>query len=127
MAKKQYQRETAEKIFENVLNSFGSGVQGHQALIRYKKQRQREDETVDMLKTREAEEKQKCLRADLAQLRSQQEQTLETLDTRIDAKMKRRTQAIMNKFYGLLGNRSGSRNIGAHSREAETEIQRASK
>ena len=119
MAEKQYQRETAEKIFENVLNSFGSGVQGHQALIRYKKQRQREDETVDKLKTREAEEKQKCLRADLAQLRSQQEQTLETLDTRIEAKMKRRTQAIMNKLYGLLGNRSGSRNIGAHSRASK--------
>ena len=68
--------------------------------------------------TREAEETEICLRADLAQLRSQQEQTLGILDTRIDAMMERRTQAIMDKLDGLLGNRIGSRNIGAHSREA---------
>ena len=47
MAKKQYQRETVEKIFEILLNRFGSGVQGHQAMMRFKKQRQREDETID--------------------------------------------------------------------------------
>ena len=44
MAKKQYQRDTAEKIFEN---RFGSGVQGHQAMIRFEKRKQREDETID--------------------------------------------------------------------------------
>ena len=33
-------RDTAEKIFEVLLNRFGSGVQGHQ-------RRQREDETID--------------------------------------------------------------------------------
>ena len=44
MAKKQYQRDTAEKIFEILLNrGLGSGVQGHQAMMR----RQREDETID--------------------------------------------------------------------------------
>ena len=47
MAKKQYQRDTAEKIFEILLNRFGSGVQGHQAMMRFKKRRQREDETID--------------------------------------------------------------------------------
>ena len=47
MAKKQYQRDTAEKIFEILLNSFGSGVQGHQAMMRFEKRRQREDETID--------------------------------------------------------------------------------
>ena len=47
MAKKQYQRDTAEKIFEILLNSFGSGVQGHQAKMRFEKRRQREDETID--------------------------------------------------------------------------------
>ena len=47
MAKKQYQRETAEKIFEILLNRFGSGVQGHQAMMRFEKRRQREDETID--------------------------------------------------------------------------------
>ena len=47
MAKKQYQRNTAEKIFEILLNRFGSGVQGHQAMMRFEKRRQREDETID--------------------------------------------------------------------------------
>ena len=44
MAKMQYQRDTAEKI---LLNRFGSGVQGHQAMMRFEKRRQREDETID--------------------------------------------------------------------------------
>ena len=46
-AKKQYQRDTAEKIFEILLNRFGSGVQGHQAMMRFEKRKQREDETID--------------------------------------------------------------------------------
>ena len=45
-AKKQYQRNTAEKIFEILLNRFGSGVQGHQAMTRFEERRQREDETI---------------------------------------------------------------------------------
>ena len=47
MAKKQYQRDTAKKIFEILMNRFGSGVQGHQAMMRFEKRRQREDETID--------------------------------------------------------------------------------
>ena len=47
MAKKQYQRDTAEKIFEILLNRFGSGVQGHHAMMRFEKRRQGEDETID--------------------------------------------------------------------------------
>ena len=47
MAKKQYQRDTAEKIFEILLNRFGSGVQGHQAMMGFEKRKQREDETID--------------------------------------------------------------------------------
>ena len=47
MAEKQYQRDTAEKIFEILLNRFGSGLQGHQAMMRFEKRRQREDETID--------------------------------------------------------------------------------
>ena len=47
LAKKQYQRDTADKIFEILLNRFGSGVQGHQAMMRFEKRRQREDETID--------------------------------------------------------------------------------
>ena len=37
MAKKQYQRDRAEKIFEILLNRFGSGVQGHQAMMLFEK------------------------------------------------------------------------------------------
>ena len=47
MAKKQNQQDAAEKIFEILLNRFGSGVQGHQAMMRFEKWRQREDETID--------------------------------------------------------------------------------
>ena len=47
MAKNQYQRDTAEKVFEILLNQFGSRVQGHQAMMRFEKRRQREDETID--------------------------------------------------------------------------------
>ena len=44
MAKK---RDKAEKIFEILLNCFGSGVQEHQAMMRFEKRRQSEDETID--------------------------------------------------------------------------------
>ena len=47
MAKKQYQRDTAKKIFEILINRFESRVQGHQAMMRFKIRRQREDETID--------------------------------------------------------------------------------
>ena len=47
MAKKQYQRDTAEKNIEILLNRFGSGVQGYQAMMRFEKRRQRENETID--------------------------------------------------------------------------------
>ena len=47
MAKKQYQRDTAEKICEMLSNRFGSGVQGHLSMMRFEKRRQREDETID--------------------------------------------------------------------------------
>ena len=43
----------------------------------------------------------------MEKLRSHQEHTLGTLDTRIDAMTERRTQAIMDRLEGLLGNRSG--------------------
>ena len=46
MAKKQYQRDTAEEFFEILLIRFSSGVQGHQAMMRFEKRKQREDETI---------------------------------------------------------------------------------
>ena len=72
VAKKQYQRDTAaEKIFEILLNRFGSGVQGHQAMMRFQKRRQRENETIDkflddleMLRRRQTDESNR--RMDLA-------------------------------------------------------------
>ena len=45
-AKKQYQRDTAEKMFEILLNRFGSEDQGHQAMMRFEKRRQRKDEKI---------------------------------------------------------------------------------
>ena len=59
--------------------------------------------------TREAEQRELRLRDDIEKLRTQQEQTLGTLDTKIDAMMERRTQAIMDRLDGLLGRRSGPR------------------
>ena len=59
---------------------------------------------------REAEQRELRLRDDMEKLRTQQEQTLGTLDTKIDALMETRTQAIMDRLDGLLGSRSGSRN-----------------
>ena len=71
--------------------------------------------------TREAEQRELRLRDDMEKLRTQQEQTLGTLDTKIDAMMERRTQAIMDRLDGLLGNKSGPRegepNSGGPGRE----------
>ena len=54
-------------------------------------------------------------------LRIQQEQSLGTLDTKIDAMMEKRTQAIMDRLDGLLGSKSGLEeeepNSGGPSRE----------
>ena len=57
--------------------------------------------------TREAEQRDLRLRDDMEKLRIQQEQSLGTLDTKIDAMMDRRTQAIMDRLDGLLGSKSG--------------------
>ena len=57
----------------------------------------------------------------MEKLRIQQEQSLGTLDTKIDAMMERRTQAIMDRLDGLLGSKSGRKegepNSGGPSRE----------
>ena len=60
--------------------------------------------------TRESEQRELRLRDGMdgmEKLRIQQEQTLGTLDTKRDAMMERRTQAIMDRLDGLLGSRSG--------------------
>ena len=71
--------------------------------------------------TREAEQRELRLRDDMEKLRKQQEQTLGTLDTKLEAMMERRTQAIMDRLDGLLGSRSGPRegepSSGGPSRE----------
>ena len=56
--------------------------------------------------TREAEQRELRLRDEMEKLRFQQEQTLGALDTKIDAMMERRTQAIMDRLDGLLGSRN---------------------
>ena len=71
--------------------------------------------------TREAEQRELRLRDDMEKLRIQQEQSLGTLDTKIDAMMERRTQAIIDRLDGLLGSKSGPKegepNSGGPSRE----------
>ena len=71
--------------------------------------------------TREAEQRELRLRDDMEKLRIQQEQSLGTLDTKIDAMMERRTQAIMDRLDGLLSSNSGPKegepNSGGPSRE----------
>ena len=46
VAKKEEERDTADKIFEILLNRFGSGMKGHQAMMRFEKRRQRDDESI---------------------------------------------------------------------------------
>ena len=71
--------------------------------------------------TREAEQRELRLRDDMEKLRIQQEQSLGILDTKIDAMMERRTQAIMDRLDGLLSSKSGPKegepNSGGPSRE----------
>ena len=71
--------------------------------------------------TREAEQRELRLRDDMEKLRIQQEQSLGTLDKKIDPMMERRTQDIMYRLDGLLGSKSGPKekepNSGGPSRE----------
>ena len=47
MAKRANERDSARKIFEILLNRLGSGVQRHQAMVKFEKRRQRDDESID--------------------------------------------------------------------------------
>ena len=42
VAKKEEERDTADKIFEILLNQFGSEIKGHQAMMRFKKKKKTE-------------------------------------------------------------------------------------
>ena len=41
VAKKENERDTADKLFEILLNRVGPGMKGHQAMMRFEKRRQR--------------------------------------------------------------------------------------
>ena len=47
MAKRANERDSARKIFDILLNRFGSGVQGHQAMVKFETRRQRDEESID--------------------------------------------------------------------------------
>ena len=47
MAKRANEQDSARKIFDILLNRFGSGVQGNQAMAKFEKRRQRDDESID--------------------------------------------------------------------------------
>ena len=47
MAKRANERDSARKILDILLNRFGSGVQGHQAMVKFEKRRQRDGKSID--------------------------------------------------------------------------------
>ena len=47
MAKRANERDSARKIFDILLNRFDCGVQGHQAMVKFEKRRQRDDDSID--------------------------------------------------------------------------------
>ena len=49
MAERTNERSSTRKIFEILLNRFGSGVQGRQAIMKLEKRRQRDDESNDKI------------------------------------------------------------------------------
>ena len=51
----------------------------------------------------------------MEKLRVQQEQSLGTLDRKIDAMMERRTQAFMDRLDGILGSRGGPKEVEPNS------------
>ena len=77
--------------------------------------------------TREAEQRELRLRDDIEKLRIHQEQSLGTLDTKIDAMMKRRTQAIMDRLDGLFKQQEWTKRrrteLGRSQQGAEGELQ----
>ena len=46
MAKRTNERDSARKMCDILLNRFGSGVQGHQAMVKFGKRRQRDDKPI---------------------------------------------------------------------------------
>ena len=49
VAKKEEKRDTTDKIFEVLLNQFGSDIKAHQAMMRFEKRRQRDDESINRI------------------------------------------------------------------------------
>ena len=49
MAKRTIERDSARKIFDILLNRFGSSVRVHQAMVKFEKRRQRDHESIDKL------------------------------------------------------------------------------
>ena len=47
VANKEEERDTADKIFEILLNRVGSGMMSHQSMMRFEKRRQRENDSID--------------------------------------------------------------------------------
>ena len=46
MTKRTNERDSAQKILEILLTRFGPGCAGHQAMVRFEKRRQRDDESI---------------------------------------------------------------------------------
>ena len=120
--------ESIEKALINIMDSIGE--QNEQMSLRVselervrrseKRLKKRTDEHFAKnlsRMAREAEQRELWLGDDTEKLRVQQKQILGTLDTKIDLSMEGRTQAIMDRLDGLLGNTSGSKNGDKNSGE----------
>ena len=110
-----------EEALNNIVDSLGE--QNEQMSIRMSELERTDEHMAKNLSrmTREAEQRELRLRDDMERLRIQQEQSLGTLDTNIDAMMERRAQAIMDRLDGLLSSKSGPKegepNSGGPSKE----------
>ena len=47
VAKKEEERDNANRAFKILLNRIGSGMKGHQAMMSFEKRRHRDDESID--------------------------------------------------------------------------------
>ena len=110
MVKKQYQRDNAEKIFEILLNRFDLGVQGHQAMMRFEKRKQREDETIDKFLD-DTEMLRRCIQPD----ESNRRMNLAVASKLIDG-VKNDVSDTLHLFF----------NQCANSRGVETQVKRIS-
>ena len=138
MAKRATERDSARKIFDILLNRFGSGRQGHQAMVKFEKRRQRDDESIDkflddleLLRRRSNPDERTSernlaiaskfmdgVKSEKTMLATHFTLSLDQVPTADDLRMKSREYSLIGpraqNRYNNYGNYSGT-NIGANS------------